>query len=60
MKIYLLNKNKIERHNADTTRSWQMGSTKFADLSHEEFVYTHLTLMTPQIQLNVQNQIQDL
>jgi hypothetical protein len=47
MQIYLKNKHKIAEHNADTTKTWQMGATRFTDLSHEEFIYTHLTLLAP-------------
>lgn len=53
MQIYLKNKAKMEKHNADSAQSWQMGATKFADLSHEEFIYTHLTLVTPNIKIAV-------
>lgn len=34
MQIYLKNQNKITDHNADTSKTWQMGTTKFSDLSH--------------------------
>lgn len=34
MQIYLKNKNKITAHNSDPSKTWQMGSTKFSDLSH--------------------------
>lgn len=54
--LYLKNKNKIDAHNADATQTWKMGTTKFADLSHEEFVYTHLTLLTPSIRLSQDTQ----
>lgn len=53
MQIYLKNKAKVEKHNADPTQTWEMGLTKFSDLSHEEFIYTHLTLMTPFFRPNV-------
>ena len=56
MQLYLVNKNKIERHNAEASNTWEMGTTQFADLTQEEFVYTHLTLMTPNLKIQVQNQ----
>ena len=51
--MYLKNKAKIDKHNTDSTQTWQMGVTKFSDLSHEEFIYTHLTLVTPNYKPNV-------
>ena len=51
IQLYLKNKEKIQQHNADSTQTWGMGHTQFADLSHEEFIYTHLTLMVPSIRI---------
>jgi C1A family cysteine protease len=48
-KIYAEFLKTMEKHNADSTQTWQMGVNQFSDLTKEEFVQTYLGEMNSEV-----------